>query len=457
MEPREVNTGSIGYGLTAVKALVCSLAGIIIFFIPLNIPGHEGSVFFSVILNVLVAELGNAWLYFLCAVMICNAAGFWIDRLWGKKEGFLHRYYEKDSAIQGCVYVAGSILTVMVVFGYGPEAVIGKDTGDLVINSIVRYTAWILIIGGTCVPLLLDYGALEFIGTLLEPLMRPVYRLPGRSALNAIASFVSSSSIAVYITTRIYRQKGYTDREICAVATGFSAVSVGFAALAVNTIGLTPHFSKIFFTALFVTFLISIVMVRIPPLSRKKDIFIDGTLQTEQDRTGDARFGTRLFGLGLKRAVLQAERSGNVFENLFSGMLDGISLMPKVIPFLATIGISGLIVAEYTPFFEIIGQPLVPLYQLLGIPDAAEVAKATFLGIAEMLLPVLVVSGKGLADGARFFVVTMALVQIVFFSEPATMMLAMGVPIKLYELVIVFFQRTFVAIPIIALFMHILF
>lgn len=215
------------FALTAIKALICSTIGIIVFFVPLNIPGHEGSVFFSIILNVLVKRLGDAWLYFLCAVMLCNAVGFWYNRLAGKKEGFLYKYYEKDSMIQGFIYVVGSILTIMVVFKYGPDFLIGKDTGDLVINSIVRYTAWILIIGGTCVPLLLDYGALEFIGTLLEPIMRPVYRLPGRSALNAIASFVSSSSIAVYITTRIYRQKGYTEREICAVATGFSAVSVG--------------------------------------------------------------------------------------------------------------------------------------------------------------------------------------------------------------------------------------
>ena len=66
-----------------------------------------------------------------------------------------------------------------------------------------------------------------------------------KAALDATASFVSSSSLAVIITSRLYRQKVYTKREAVAVATCFSAVSIGFAYLVISTAGVAQHLSLI--------------------------------------------------------------------------------------------------------------------------------------------------------------------------------------------------------------------
>ena len=54
-------------------------------------------------------------------------------------------------------------------------------------------------------PFLLNYGIVDFIGSLMEPLMRPVFKIPGRGAVNAIASFVSSASVGVLITSKLYQ------------------------------------------------------------------------------------------------------------------------------------------------------------------------------------------------------------------------------------------------------------
>ena len=84
-------------------------------------------------------------------------------------------------------------------------------------------------------PFLLNYGVLEIIGVLLEPLMRPLFKVPGKAALDATASFVSSSSLGVLITNRLWKNNVYTEKEMVAIMPGFSAVSIGFAGLVIET------------------------------------------------------------------------------------------------------------------------------------------------------------------------------------------------------------------------------
>lgn len=62
-----------------------------------------------------------------------------------------------------------------------------------------------------------------------------------------------------------------------------------------------------------------------------------------------------------------------------------------------------------------------------------------------------------LSEGARYMVVTVSMVQIIFFSETIVVMLSTRIPVKLKELIIYFFERTLIAIPISALFIHLLF
>lgn len=48
---------------------------------------------------------------------------------------------------------------------------------------------------------------------------------PGRSAIDAVASFVNNYSLALLLTDRVYREGRYTAREAAIIATGFSTVS----------------------------------------------------------------------------------------------------------------------------------------------------------------------------------------------------------------------------------------
>ena len=58
--------------------------------------------------------------------------------------------------------------------------------------------------------------------------MRPLWKTPGRSAIDAVASFVGSYSLALLITNRVYKEGKYTTKEATIIATGFSTVSATF-------------------------------------------------------------------------------------------------------------------------------------------------------------------------------------------------------------------------------------
>ena len=60
-------------------------------------------------------------------------------------------------------------------------------------------------IGSFFLAFLASFGLMEFIGVLVDGFMRPIFRTPGRSAIDAVASFVGSYSIALIITNGVYR------------------------------------------------------------------------------------------------------------------------------------------------------------------------------------------------------------------------------------------------------------
>lgn len=51
---------------------------------------------------------------------------------------------------------------------------------------------------------------------------------------------------------------------------------------------------------------------------------------------------------------------------------------------LSAIGVSAMIIAEYTPVFTWLGYIFHPLLMLFRVPDAAQIAASMLIGIAEM-------------------------------------------------------------------------
>ena len=444
-----------------IRAAIMATIAIFIFFVPVTFNGKTDMIF-GIMYGTLMRLAGNVGLWGVCLLVL----GTGILSFYGKyiaKSGKIYEYFKEDSMVHPILYLLGGIFAVSYAMSATmginlPEIIVGPATGGTVIPSIAVAVFWIIIVGSLTMPFLLNYGLIDFVGSLLEPLMRPIWKVPGRAAINAIASFVSSSSIGVLITSKLYKQGVYTEKEAVLVVTGFSAVSVGFAYMVIDTAGLADRFLAVYFSSLFLTLVVSAFIARMPPFNKKKDVYIDGRVQTIDDIKSTKASGN-VIQSGIKRASKKAITAPNLMSEMVLGLKDGFEVIPKVLSLLCFVAVSALIIAETTPVFIIMGKAFEPLLNILQVPNAAMIAPSFPVGLAEMFLPVLLIKNNIalIEPGARYLVTAVSIVQIIFFAETIVVMMASKLPLKLWELVVVFFQRTILAIIFGAAFMHIMF
>ena len=447
----------------ALKAFCFSAIAIFVFFIQVKINGNS-DVPFGHIYNFFIHILGDIGLWLVTLIIACTGILSVYGKFIAPKDSPLGKYFGEEAAVYSLLYLTGGIFTLIYTMdatipGFsGPAWLVGSATGGTVIPSIVVGVAWIIPVSCVFLPFLLNYGLVDMVGSMMEPLMRPLFKVPGHAAVNCIASFVSSSSVGVLITNRQFRKGLYTEKEADLVATGFSAVSVGFAYMVIKTAGLGDYFIQVYFCSLLITLIISAIICRLPPLNRKRSVYLDGHAQTKEEILAQRGDGN-ILKKGFERAEKKAFTAGNLGVEIKNSVLDSLHVYPKVITLLSSVGILGLIIANYTPVFQWIGWLFVPLLELCRVPDAAAIAPSLPVGIAEMFLPVMLIADNvgNLSIQARYMVTTVSICQIIFFSETIVVMLASKLPLKLSDLVICFFERTIIAIPITAVFMHLMF
>ena len=110
-----------------------------------------------------------------------------------------------------------------------------------------------------------------------------------------------------------------------------------------------------------------------------------------------------------------------------------------------------MIIAKYTPILGWLTAPLVPVLELLGIPEAVAAAPALLAGFLDMFLPALLGSSIE-AEITRFVVGVLSVTQLIYMSEIGILMIKCEIPLRLRHLVVVFLLRTAIGLPIVTLF-----
>ena len=130
---------------------------------------------------------------------------------------------------------------------------------------------------------------------------------------------------------------------------------------------------------------------------------------------------------------------------MFLSVIFGLS------PIIIAWGTISLIVVEYTSVFQTIAYPMGLYLKLLGIEEAAQAAPTTLVGFADMFIPGLMLTSiKSMAT--RFIVSAATLLQLIYMTEVGAIIVQSDVPLKFKDLVIIFLERTIIALPLIALF-----
>lgn len=350
--------------------------------------------------------------------------------------------------------ILAAVFAVMVYFQIGPEAIWSDSTGGTLLYDLLPVLFGVFLFAGLLLPLLLNFGLLELFGALMTKIMRPVFKLPGRSSIDALASWLGDGTIGVLLTSKQYEEGHYTKREAAIIGTTFSVVSITFSIVILKQVDLMNYFIPYYFAITFSGVVAAIILPRIWPLSKKPDTFING-----EENDGSSELipeGYTKLSYGLEQAQIQAQKSSSVKKFLTDGCQNILDMWIGVTPIVMSLGTIALIIAEYTPVFQWLGVPFIPLLQLLGIPEAEAASQTLVVGFADMFLPSILAGGIE-SDMTRFIIAGVSVTQLIYMSEVGGLLIGSKIPVNMKDLIIIFLLRTIITLPIISLIAHFIF
>ena len=435
------------------KFLIPSLIGAFLFVTPIN-QGGNLTIPIAVVANKLLDFMGEWALTIIWALISISGIVTVLHKVF--KFQFLKSNPKIDYlfSVKGfwfAVRIIGLVFANMIYFNIGPEFITGGATGGMVINDLLPILVCVFLLAGILLALLLNYGLLDFFGALLIKLMRPVFNLPGRSALDCVASWLGDGSIGVLLTSKQYEEGFYSKREATVIATTFSAVSITFSLVVISEVGLEHMFLPFYLVVSLAGIVAAIIVPKLPPLSKVPD-----TYYTEVPHREDIPDGMTSLQYGTKLALEKAEKSPSVRAFFREGIENVFEMWFGTLPVILAMGTIALIVAEYTPIFKFLGLPFIPLYKLLAIPEAAAASQTVVIGFADMFLPSVIAAGFE-NEMTKFVVAATSVTQLIYMSEIGSIIMGSKIPVSLKNLFIIFLERTIVTLPIIALFAHLIF
>ncbi|WP_035287428.1 YjiH family protein [Brevibacillus massiliensis] len=420
----DVQKPPIYSAVNTLKFVCLSLIGIFMFFIPISINGKSSIPLDHIVTWIREALPAVVPLYILLVVLI------------GAIYPFVTKTWKKDavSMVFSIFKVLGVIVAIMIYTKTGPAWLLSENMGPYLFDKLAVPVGLLVPIGSVFLAMLVGYGLLEFVGVLVRPVMRPIWKTPGRSAVDAVASFVGSYSIGLLITNRVFKEGKYTVKEAAIIATGFSTVSATFMIVIAKTLELMDRWNLYFWVTLVVTFLVTAITVRIWPLAKMSDEYYTG--KGDPEEIIREKYLQNAWRQAMEVSASAIPFGKNVWDNLRDGFLMAMSILPTIL----SVGLLGMVLSEYTPFFDIIGYIFYPFTWLLQLPDPLPAAKASAVEIAEMFLPALLVTKTALVT--KFVIAVVSVSSILFFSASIPCILSTEIPIGIPRLLVIWLERT---------------
>lgn len=409
---------------------VYSTIGIIVFFLPITWNGNN-TIIVDHAVTLLRSEAAPVIPWLLVVLMT-----------YGTVRQFVTGRWRND--ILTCIFslsnVAGLVISALYVSGHLEGTLASKDLVPFLFEKITTPVGLIVPIGSMFLALIICYGLLEFVGVFMQPVMRPIWRTPGRSAIDAVASFVGSYSLGILITDRVYREGKYTAREAAIIATGFSTVSAAFMVIVAKTLDIMPYWGQFFFVSLIVTFVVTAITVRIPPLSLLPDDHYAGATPQPEEIVHKDRVK-----VAWSEARNTLDDAPTLPKAVWTNFVDGTNMAAAITPSIMSVGLGGLLLAKFTPVFDWIGYLIYPFAWLSRVPEPMETSKAAATGIAEMLLPATLAADQP-SLVLRFVIAVVTISAIIFFSALVPCILATEIPVKVWHMVVIWFERVVLTI-----------
>ncbi|MEK6266582.1 MAG: YjiH family protein, partial [Clostridium sp.] len=347
--------------INKLKFVFLSIFGFIFFLIPINING-ESNIAISHILNFVTDNMFDPFIGFtiICAWVVLIATMLFI--FYSSKNDYVNSVF-KASPLNVVLRVVGSFLYLMVINNWFQNyefaaMILDVNTGGLMAGpggllTTLYITFFVAIIA---LPLLTHFGMVEFIGILLGPIVKKLFKVPGYSTIDAIASFVGDGTIGIVVTDTQYQRGYYNRREAYIIATSFSIVGIAFASAVAEELGFAHIFPIFYGSIALVTVIVAFITSRMP-LKKFPPTYYEGVTPSIIEIPKDKY----VLEYSYESAIKQAGEA-KIGEVIIQSLKSIVNIYVGFLPIIMAVGTLSLVVAEYTQFFNIISAPLVYFY-----------------------------------------------------------------------------------------------
>lgn len=442
-----------------LKFVIPSLIGLLLFVIPLPWGGGNLTIGVGYLASLFSASYGSFLPTFMVYVVIASAlislASSLIKPKFLLENKFLSELFIVKPTTLALRFVSAvfayAVLNSVTILGL--DHVSNPNTGGVVLNDLFPVLATWFFFSGFFLPLLMEFGSMDYLGTLIRKFMRPLFKVPGRSAIDALASWIGSGPVGVVITDKQYREGYYTAKESSIISVCFSMVSLPFAVFIAGFLDLKVSFIAFYGAITVASLVAALILPRIYPLNKKPDTYKEGVVVQINE---EVPAGKSVHDWAVENGIMKAESAPGPVGLILSGLKTVADVYFSLMPIVMLLGTTALIIAEYTPLFSIISQPLIPLYKLMNVPDATIAASATLVGFADMFLPAIFVKGSEF-EITRFIIGALSFTQLIYLTETGAIILRSKIPVNFKDLFILFIERTLITLPIIVLIAHMIF
>jgi len=323
-----------------------------------------------------------------------------------------------------------------------------KDAQLIVLNLAPKLIILTFIMALTA-PMLLDFGLVQFVAVYASPVMRPLFKVPGRSAVDCIASWLGSSLMAVVITAKMHHCGYYNDREAAVMVTSFSLTGIYNIYAIATLLDFRYAFPQVVFSVYLTMFLLALVFPRIWPLTSIPETY-HGGIDNYNAPPQDARHGHSLFDWAILRGINKARHmnTGLYFHEAFS---IAIPLLFGTIPLMITFGTILLVIADMTPILGILAYPVSWLLELSGVPEAQILGGAAIFAFVDQYLAVAYAQML-FSESARFLCICLATVGLINLTEIGIHVWHSSIPVTFWQMTVIYLMRIvmslFILVPL---------
>ncbi len=472
--------------MTWIRFVLYSAFGVFAFFINFNMPAYQitiggwqwgavaaqSNVLASHLTNFIKAALYTGNFNFMPFVVWAIGAYAVVDLFWLRPEKAWKT--TKINAVFAVFKIIGFVVLTMVIidiyfgfhFGFMNWLFTDVDAlGTSIANFVMAKILVTICISIPCaslfLPFLVDYGLVDFIGVFVRPIMRPVFKLPGRAAIIMVTAFLGNFSAGHIAVNDQYKTGRMTERESVCIDTSLSTVSVGFLlALATNT-GLVneslwgkSYWNTYFWLAFLITLLVALVGVRIYPLNKIKDDYCPGATPNPEKIITSG-----MWNAAITEALDIAEAQESPIKRIGLIMKETMNVLGTVSAGTSFFGTFGVVLYTFTPIVGWLGYIFWPFFRIFGFTgeELSVACTGAMISFVEVTVPALLVSVGQWSMRLRFMLAVLPVTSIVFLASFVPCCMGTEVPVKFSHLCVIWLERMILSIILTGIFAVILF